>query len=263
MFFGKIFMVLNSKIKTFYGNLNMSQLIYYASALFAVIFVFVPHEFAHAFVAYKCGDPTAKMRGRLTLNPLKHIDVYGFVLCMLTGFGWAKPVPINPYNFKNYRRGLFLTSIAGVVANYIIAFFAYPLFLTVILYFPFERGGYYFGEFLSQTFSSIYVFSLSVFIFNLLPFNPLDGFRVVQSLTREFNPVHKFLKNYGQYILIVLVLESFLCGVLSQYAHIYEANYFDILGYVQWFARNILGYPIMALWNTVFRLPLPVISFVF
>lgn len=236
----------------------MDQLIYYASAIVAVIFVFAPHEFAHAYVAYKCGDPTAKMRGRMTLNPLKHIDVYGFIACILVGFGWAKPVPIDPYNFRNYRRGLFLTSVAGVVANYIIAFFAYPLLLLVGFYFPVATPpAYYLYLFLEQSFLLIFIFSLSVFIFNLLPFNPLDGFRIVQSLTREMNPVHRFLKNYGQYILIAVVLESFLCGILESYTNFEYARYFDILGYVQWFSMNILGYPIRLLWNAIFGLGIP------
>lgn len=240
----------------------MGTLIYYLAAVIAVIFVFSPHEFAHAFVANKCGDATAKMQGRMSLNPLRHLDPYGFVLCILAGFGWAKPVPINPYNFKNYRRGLFLTAIAGVVTNYIVAFFAYPLFLLVKIYFPASNNMalIYLNVLLVQTFSLIYTFSLGVFIFNLLPLYPLDGFRVVESLTREVNPVHKFLKNYGQYILIALVLESFLCNVLVNYANIYAASYFDILGYVQWFAYNILGYPIIALWNAVFGLGLPVFT---
>ena len=238
----------------------INTVIYYLAAVVAVIFVFAPHEFAHAYVAYKCGDPTAKMRGRMTLNPVKHLDIYGFVLCILAGFGWAKPVPIDPYNFRNYRRGLFLTSIAGVVTNYIIAFLAYPLFLAVTIYFPVTNGTYYIYDFLIRTFSSIYVFSLGVFIFNLLPLNPLDGFRVVESLTREINPVRRFLKNYGMYILIVLVLESFLCDTIVTYTDLYIVHYFDMLGYVQWFAREILGYPIMALWRTIFGLGLPTIA---
>lgn len=240
--------------------MSMSQLIYYLSAIVAVIFVFVPHEFAHAYVAYKCGDPTAKMRGRMTLNPIKHIDVYGFVACVLVGFGWAKPVPINPYNFKHYRRGLFLTSIAGVVANYIVAFIAYPLLLLVVTFFKANTlPAFYLYAFLEQTFLSVFIFSLSVFIFNLLPFNPLDGFRIVQSATREISPVQRFLKNYGMYILIVIVLESFLCGILTDYAHLPYAEYFDILGYARWFALNILGYPIRLVWDLVFGNGIPVL----
>ncbi len=237
----------------------MYQLIYYLAAIVAVIFVFAPHEFAHAYVAYKCGDPTAKMRGRMTLNPLKHLDPVGFILCAVAGFGWAKPVPIDPYNFHNYRRGMFLTAVAGVITNYIIAFFGYLLWLVVALYFPVTNSTYYLYLFLSEFFTDLFVFNLGVFIFNLLPLFPLDGFRVVEAFTRQVNPVQRFLRTYGQYILIILVVESFLCSILMDYTSLSYVQYFDILGYVQWFAINILGYPILALWNVIFGLPLPVI----
>lgn len=235
----------------------MRETIEILAGIVAVIFIFAPHEFAHAFVAYKCGDATAKMEGRLSLNPLKHLDPAGFLLCALTGFGWAKPVPINPMNFRKYRSGLFLTAIAGVAVNYIIAFLAYPLFLVVFLYaHPATEVAYYATMFGYLSFGYIFLYGLSVVVFNLLPLNPLDGFRVVESLTREINPVRRFLKNYGKYILIALVLESFLCDVLQRYTDLPYVQYFDILGfYLQYFARNIFGFPITALWNTVFGLP--------
>lgn len=237
----------------------MSYLITIAASVIAVLFVFIPHELAHAFIAYKNGDYTAKMYGRLTLNPLKHIDPLGIVLCIFTGFGWAKPVPINPANFTHYRRGLFTTAVAGVITNYIIAFIAYPLYLVISVYALPEIEAatslYYLVSFFDRIFFLIFLYSLSVFIFNLLPLYPLDGFRVVESLTREVNPVRRFLRNYGYYILIFLVLESFLCDKLVQYTDLSIFEYFDILGYVQWFARNIIGFPITALWNAVFGLP--------
>lgn len=237
----------------------MSYLITIAASVIAVLFVFIPHELAHAFVAYKNGDYTAKMYGRLTLNPLKHIDPLGIVLCIFTGFGWAKPVPINPANFTHYRRGLFTTAVAGVITNYIIAFIAYPLYLVISVYALPEIEAatslYYLVSFFDRIFFLIFLYSLSVFIFNLLPLYPLDGFRVVESLTREVNPVRRFLRNYGYYILIFLVLESFLCDKLVQYTDLSIFEYFDILGYIQWFARNIIGFPITALWNAVFGLP--------
>ena len=238
--------------------MGISTLIQYLAALIAVIFVLAPHEFAHAFVAYKCGDPTAKMRGRLTLNPIKHLDIYGFLLCAIAGFGWAKPVPVNPYNFKNFRKGMFFTAVAGVITNYIIAFFGYFLFVLVALYFP-DGNGFvsYLNYFFVNLFWDLFIFNLGIFIFNLLPLYPLDGFRVVEALSREINPVQRFLRNYGMYILIVLVLESFLCGVLEDYANLPIARYFDILGYVQWFAINILGYPIRLVWDVIFGLPIP------
>ncbi len=237
----------------------MSYLITIAASVIAVLFVFIPHELAHAFVAFKNGDYTAKMYGRLTLNPLKHIDPLGIVLCIFTGFGWAKPVPINPANFTHYRRGLCTTAVAGVITNYIIAFIAYPLYLVISVYALPEIEAatslYYLVSFFDRIFFLIFLYSLSVFIFNLLPLYPLDGFRVVESLTREVNPVRRFLRNYGYYILIFLVLESFLCDKLVQYTDLSIFEYFDILGYVQWFARNIIGFPITALWNAVFGLP--------
>lgn len=236
----------------------ISTIIQYLAAIIAVIFVFAPHEFAHAFVAYKCGDATAKMRGRMTLNPLKHLDIYGFILCALAGFGWAKPVPINPANFKNYRKGLFLTSVAGVIANYIIAFFGYLLFVVVTLFFP--EGNLavsYIHYFFQILFLDLFIFNLGVFIFNLLPLYPLDGYRIVESVTRGINPVQRFLRTYGMYILIALVLESFLCGMLVKYTRFSFVRYFDILGYVQWFAINIFGYPIRLIWNAVFGLGIP------
>ena len=235
----------------------MSYFISFLASVIAVLLVFVPHEYAHAFAAYKNGDPTAKMYGRMTLNPVKHIDPIGIVLCVFTGFGWAKPVPVNPCNFHKYKKGLFTTAIAGVVTNYIIAFIVYPLFLLLNLpeieaYTPL----FYLVTFFKEAFFLTYLYSLSVFVFNLLPFYPLDGFRVVEAFTREINPARRFLKTYGSYILIFLVLESFLCDILLRYTDLSFIYYCDILGYVQWSAQNIIGFPITAMWNAIFGLPI-------
>ena len=101
----------------------MYDLIELLASFLAVVVVLTLHEFAHAFVAYKCGDPTPKYTGRLSLNPLRHFDLVGLICFTLVGFGWAKPVQVNPGNFKNYRLGMGLTACAGVLANFLSAFF--------------------------------------------------------------------------------------------------------------------------------------------
>lgn len=234
------------------------------AGIVAVIFVLCPHEWAHAYVATKCGDGTPKAYGRLTLNPIKHLDPVGFICCAIVGFGWAKPVPINPYNFKNYRKGLFMTAVAGVVVNYLIAFFAFLIF-TLLNHFVFNdvilisEGAIYYsvhdalgylGFFVCLIFYLIYAYSLSVFVFNLLPLYPLDGFRVVESFTRQVNPVRRFLREYGQVILIILVVESFICDLMVRYG-VTWAEYADILGYILYFATDIIGYPIQAAWGWI------------
>ncbi|MCM1545549.1 MAG: site-2 protease family protein [Clostridiales bacterium] len=237
----------------------LEEIIYFLASLIAVIFVFAPHEYAHAFVAYKNGDPTAKMRGRLTLNPFKHIDPMGYVLCALVGFGWAKPVPVEPGNFRSYKKGMFTTAIAGVIVNYIIAFIAYLLYALVYAFFiPKSTFAVYICYFLECIFYLIFAYSLYSFVFNLLPLYPLDGFRVVEATTRQINPVQKFLRNYGQLILIILIIESFICDFIIGYIPGTRAativGYFDILGYVGWFAENIIGFPITAAWGWILKL---------
>lgn len=104
----------------------MIYVIELVASFFAVVIVLTLHEFAHAFVAYKCGDLTPKFNKRLTLNPMRHFDLVGLLCFTFVGFGWAKPVPINPNNFKHYRRGLAFTSTAGVIMNYLTAFLSLP-----------------------------------------------------------------------------------------------------------------------------------------
>lgn len=238
----------------------IDEVIWLLASLIAVVCVFAPHEFAHAYVAYKNGDPTAKMRGRLTLNPFKHIDPAGFVMCALVGFGWARPVPVDPYNFRNYKKGMFTTAVAGVVVNYIIAFFAYLIYVVIYRFFDpgADRFLLYFEYFLRLTFYLKFAYSLYSFVFNLLPLYPLDGFRVVEATTRQINPVQRFLRNYGQMILIILIIESFICNIVVEYVPNTQVatvvDYLNILGYIGWFAEKIIGFPITAAWGWILKL---------
>ncbi len=217
------------------------------ASFIAVIAVISIHEFAHAFVAYKCGDPTAKFEGRMTLNPTKHMDPLGIFMFAFIGFGWAKPVPVNPYNFKNYRWGSFWTSSAGIIANYLMAFLIYPLWLVVFYCLVPLFAEKYAAVFLTYIFKYLYLYSLSFCVFNLLPFYPLDGFRMVEALNTRGRKVYEFLRQYGYYILLGLLLINMLA---QRIPYLY---YIDVLGYFTWFATNILGKPITLLWNWVFR----------
>ncbi len=211
----------------------------------AVIVVISFHEFAHAYVANKCGDPTAKFEGRMTLNPVKHMDPLGIFMFAFVGFGWAKPVPVNPYNFKNYKWGSFWTSAAGIIANYLMAFLFYPMWILVYRYAVPAFEGLYASVFLYYLFQYFYVYSLSFCVFNLLPFYPLDGFRMFDALNTRRGKVYDFLRRYGYYILLGLLLISMLADRIPVFAAI------DILGYFTWFARNILGRPITLLWHFI------------
>ena len=206
------------------------------------------HEFAHAYVANKCGDPTARFAGRMTLNPVKHFDPLGILMFVLAGFGWAKPVPVNPYNFKNYRKGSFLTAAAGIITNYLMAFLIYPIFILVWRYVCPLFVGTYMELFLLAIFSCLVNCSLSFCVFNLLPFYPLDGFRIIDALDRKRGKAYQFLRQYGQYILLGLIFISIMAERLP------ILNYINILDYILSFAINIFGMPITLFWNWILGL---------
>ncbi len=227
-------------------NEPLARLVRLLASFCAVIVVLTLHEFAHAFVAYRCGDPTPKWNHRLSLNPFRHFDLIGLICFTLVGFGWAKPVPINPYNFKHQRRGLFLTSAAGIVMNLITAFLIFPLVLVVLYYLPYVT---FLSDLIYDIVYLIYAYSLCFAIFNLLPLYPLDGFRIVDALNRRRGKVFRFLRDYGRWILLGLIAESFLCTVFSDYLHVAVMENFNLLGWLSHFAVNYVGYPIQRLWG--------------
>jgi Zn-dependent protease len=172
------------------------------------------HEFAHAFAAYRLGDTTAQRAGRLTLNPLAHLDPIGSLMMLLVGFGWAKPVPVNPYNLRgNKLRGMAITAAAGPISNILQAFvFALPFRFGLL---DFEWGAIYRGTLNSGQFlpSPELVLSLLVWInlllavFNMIPLGPLDGMKVLlgvlpQQLAVRLEP----LAQYGSWLLMALMV---------------------------------------------------------
>ena len=194
--------------------------------LLAIMIAMVCHEFAHAFIALKNGDDTAKLAGRVTFNPSKHFEITGVVLFLLVGIGWAKPVPINPYNFNNKRRGMFTVAIAGVVANLILSLIGFILFCFLGMRFSGYTGVTVF-YFLLYTVT----INLALFAFNILPIFPLDGFRVVEAFTSPNNKYRVFMYKYGSNILLGLFIADM---VLSIY------GYGPLTLYVQFIRDSIL-----------------------
>ena len=169
----------------------------------SVVIAFTVHEFAHAYTAYRFGDHTAKNQGRLTLNPLQHIDPLGMILILIFGFGWARPVPVNRYYFKNPRLAGILVSVAGPVSNLLLAVFAF------LIYYGIAAAGI--GPSMPlfvQTFLQQFIyFNVLLFVFNLLPLPPLDGYRIIEDLA----PVNVRAKmtqyeQYGALVFLILVL---------------------------------------------------------
>ena len=142
----------------------------------ALLLSLILHEIGHGFVALKCGDPTAKMLGRLSLDPRKHLDPIGMICMFFLGIGWARPVPVNPYNFRHRGRDMILVSFAGIFVNLIL--FLLSTFLYVLC---FKADGTvidYLQEFLMILLS----YNISLAVFNLVPVPPLDGYRLVNQI---------------------------------------------------------------------------------
>ncbi|MBC7765361.1 MAG: site-2 protease family protein [Hyphomonadaceae bacterium] len=167
----------------------------------AILLSLTVHEFCHGFAAYLMGDNTAKYQGRLSLNPIRHLDPMGTVMMVITGgFGWAKPVPFNMHNFRNRKLGLIFVALAGPISNFLFAF------ITMIIYFAFYKqikSIAYLDGFLSLLISV----NVSLGVFNLIPIPPLDGSKV---LTAVLPPRQQFfVLQYEHYGIFLLLLLSF------------------------------------------------------
>ena len=152
---------------------TLINLIFFAAALLTSLIL---HEISHGYVALKCGDPTAKMMGRLSLDPRKHLDPIGAVCMVLLRIGWAKPVPINPYNFRHRDRDIILVSVAGICMNLIL------FLVSICLYVLSFRSSAGVMGYLRQFLMYMFSFNISLAVFNLLPVPPLDGYRLVNQI---------------------------------------------------------------------------------
>ncbi|MBD8070054.1 site-2 protease family protein [Bacillus sp. PS06] len=169
----------------------------------SLLIAFTVHEFAHAFVAYKFGDPTAQKQGRLTLNPIAHIDPIGTILIFIAGFGWAKPVPVNRFYFKNPRLAGILVSVAGPISNLIAAAVAIVLFYLLASLGVFTSLTGLALEAVEQFFNIFVSLNVMLFVFNLLPFPPLDGYRIIEDLMPD--PIRAKMTQYESYGVILFL----------------------------------------------------------
>ena len=164
-------------------------------SLVGIAFAMTIHEFGHAFAAYLLGDDTAKTAGRMTINPANHIDIVGLVMLMIFHFGWAKPVPVNPNNFKNYKVGNVIVSLAGVTANIIISIICVIIKKHVNMYA------------ITEITSAIIIYNVSFAAFNLLPIPPLDGWGVISSfIPYKYNEIAYKYESMSSIIFLVLII---------------------------------------------------------
>ncbi len=184
----------------------MNILAQYIISFPAILAALTVHEYFHGYIALRMGDPTAKFAGRLTFNPIKHIDIFGLIAFIIFRFGWAKPVPVNPYNFRDMKKGIIYTSVAGPASNFIFAFCC-GLLLRILpdtsIFMPL-RGIIGFGL----------LYNLIFCAFNLIPIPPLDGSQILFSLLPpSYAHIQYWLERYGFMVLLGLIFFDRITGI--------------------------------------------------
>lgn len=197
--------------------LNLQTLILLIPVILLALSV---HEYSHGMMAYRLGDPTAKYAGRLTLNPLSHLDPIGTIMLFLVHFGWAKPVPVDPRHFANPKRDMLWVALAGPASNMFLAFLS-----GLVIRFINAHPGPFMGSFIGNSFAVMMVLSLQInlalAVFNLLPIPPLDGSKVLYGLLPpQYEHVAYNLERYGPGILFGLILLGMITGVSILWAFI-------------------------------------------
>ena len=201
-----------SAVKSIWEGFDFSYILSIIQSLIPALVCITLHELSHGYTAYLLGDDTAKSRGRLTLNPIKHMDVMGLLMMLVFHVGWAKPVPVNMYKFKNPKRGMALTALAGPMSNLVIA--VVFMFVSGLLYIPLYSSGvgYFFLGMLQLT---AYI-SVGLGLFNLIPIPPLDGSKVLFSLMSD-DKYYKLMRyeRYGGILMLILVASGVIGRPLS------------------------------------------------
>lgn len=190
------------------GNLDLTRILEF---LPGIILGLTVHEFSHAYMAKRCGDLTSEEQGRITLNPLKHIDALGFIMLIVAGFGWAKPVQFNESNLRNPQRDIVKIAIAGPLSNALLAI----LLSVVFAVFSDRVTTNYSGSF--QIVRNILLYGIYInwglFVFNLIPLPPLDGSHLLLSYFKKFPHLYEGFYKYGSYLFFGIILVSMVAKV--------------------------------------------------
>jgi Zn-dependent protease len=169
------------------------------------------HEFCHALVAHKCGDSTSKDQGRITLNPLKHIDLMGFIMLIVAGFGWAKPVQFNEANLRNPKYDVMKIAVAGPLSNALTAMILSVLFSLFMKILPAYQNPAH--SIISEIFLYAIYINWGLFIFNLIPLPPLDGSHLLFNQFRKFPKLYDALYKYGSYLFFGLIIATLVTKI--------------------------------------------------
>ena len=224
-------------MKTIWEGLDWSYLTEILMSVIPALICITLHELSHGFVAYKLGDSTAKDMGRLTLNPIKHLDVMGILMMIVFHFGWAKPVSVDMRNFKHPKRDMAITALAGPASNFLLA--ALALFLYGLLWRDLYSGGA--GRFVIRLLQYMAILSISLGLFNLIPIPPLDGSKVLFSFLPDRAYVRLMvLERYGMFLLLALVLLMNRAFDVSPIARAAEAVY-NVFFRIAVFADSLRG----------------------
>ncbi len=180
------------------------------------LFAIVIHEYCHGYVSYKLGDPLPVLRGRLTFNPLAHLDFYGTILMLLTGIGWAKPVEVNPMYYKDRKKGMALVAIAGPLSNFILAFISLLLYMVIFVISSYVNMPYWIINIVGTACSYSAQINLCIMVFNLIPIPPLDGSKIL-GMFLDNSTYYKFmaLERYSMFFMMFLLISDLLDGLIG------------------------------------------------
>ena len=201
--------------RTIWQGLDWSYLVDIVLSIIPALICITFHETCHGVAAYALGDPTAKRAGRLTLNPIKHIDWMGLAMMVVFHFGWAKPVPVNMLNFKNPKSGMAMTALAGPLSNVVLTVLMLALYGPLYILTAIGYGGEVLSVIARMVGTTAYL-SIALAVFNLLPIPPLDGSKILYSVLSDRNYMKlMFYERYGMILMLVLVSTGILGTPLS------------------------------------------------